>query len=94
MSDLRRDEATYAARLKERDREIARCKARLRQLKDCTERRCHLCINCLNAAWDEDYGQDTPSPLTVMAGCKPLAGQSAPPNVTTCPALTIPGADV
>jgi hypothetical protein len=93
VSDRRRDAATYAARLKEKEREIAALRHRLKVLRDCTERRCHLCLDCLNAAWDEDYGQDTPSPRTETLGLTPSTGQSLPPTVTTCPALTIPGAD-
>lgn len=55
MSDQRRDEATFAARLKEKDQEIWYLKRRLRQIADCAEKRCHLCLECLNAAHDEDY---------------------------------------
>ncbi len=54
MSDRRRDEATSAARLKERDKEIMRLRRRLQIIADCLDRRCHLCLTCLAASQDED----------------------------------------
>ena len=54
MSDERRDLATYRAKLAEQEREIARLRNRLNAIANCEDRRCHLCLACLNAAQDED----------------------------------------
>lgn len=54
MSDERRDLATLKANLAERDREIRLLRNRLRVIDDCEDKRCHLCLNCLAAAMDEE----------------------------------------
>jgi hypothetical protein len=56
VSDARRDAATWAARLKERDALIAQLRLRLKLIADCnrTDTKCWLCATCLRLAWDED----------------------------------------
>jgi hypothetical protein len=56
MSDARRDAATWAAGLKERDQIIAQLRLRLKLIRDCarTANKCYLCSQCLALAWDED----------------------------------------
>jgi hypothetical protein len=55
-SDARRDAATAAARLKERDQLIARLRLRLKLIAECNRsgNKCWLCAQCLHLAWDED----------------------------------------
>lgn len=49
VRELRRDLMTLVARLGERDHQILLLERRLRQVRECSEKRCYLCQSCLDA---------------------------------------------
>ncbi len=50
MSDDRRARATLLWRLAQAEQEIERLNARLLLIANCQDKRCSLCLSCLNAA--------------------------------------------